>query len=169
MNNTVKGCCMVKIEFARATVDDVDKLIDVQNQSFYVDYVKYGQCPGYNHSKESMTRIVLNRITYKIICNNQIVGNIIVRDNHDSTYYLGGICVIPDYENKGIGQEAIKFVESEFPSATIWTLETPADKKRNHYFYKKVGYTILKEYMVGSVNIVLFEKKMNQTNNTWHL
>lgn len=57
----------MKIEFMRATVDDVDKLIDTQNQSFYADYVKYGQCPGYNHSKESMTNIVLNRITYIII------------------------------------------------------------------------------------------------------
>lgn len=155
---------MLKIGFVRATVDDVDKLIDVQNQSFYDDYVKYGECPGYNHSRKSMTNIVLNRITYKIVYNNQIIGDIIVRDNHDSTYHLGGICVIRDYENKGIGQKAIKFIESQFPNATIWTLETPADKKRNHYFYKKLGYTIVKEYMDDSVKIVLFEKKISQWN-----
>lgn len=153
----------MKIEFTKATIDDVDKLIDVQNQSFYADFVKYGECPGYNHSKESMTNIILNRITYKIICNNQIVGDIIVRDNNDSTYFLGGVCVIPDYENKGIGQEAIKFIESQFPNTTAWTLETPADKKRNHYFYKKMGYTIVKEYMDGSVKIVLLKKDMNST------
>lgn len=41
----------MKIEFERATIDDVDKLIDVQNQSFYSDFIKYGECPGYNHSK----------------------------------------------------------------------------------------------------------------------
>lgn len=153
----------MKIEFERATIDDVDKLIDVQKKSFYSDFVKYGECPGYNHSKESMTNIVLNRITYKIICNNQIVGDIIVRDNNDSTYFLGGICVVPDYENHGIGQEAIKFIESQFHNATVWTLETPADKERNHYFYKKMGYTIVDEYMDGSVKIVLFKKYMNLT------
>ena len=96
-----------------------------------------------------------------VICNNQIVGNINVRDNQDNTYYLGCLCVIPDYENKGIGQEAIRFIESEFPNATVWTLETPEDKKRNHYFYKKAGYTIVKEYMGGSVKTALFEKKIN--------
>lgn len=136
-------------------------MINVQNQSFYADFVKYGECPGFNHSKESMTNIILNRITYKVICNNQIVGDIIVKDNHDSTYYIGCICVIPDYENKGIGQESIKFIEGQFPKATVWTLETPADKTRNHYFYKKMGYSITKEYMDSSVKIVLFEKKMN--------
>ncbi|WPC44790.1 GNAT family N-acetyltransferase [Clostridium sp. JS66] len=148
----------MKIEFLKATINDVDKLIDVQNQSFYADFLKYGQCPGYNHSKESMTDIILNRITYKIICDNQIIGDIIVRDNKDCTYFLRGLCVIPDYENNGIGQEAIKFIESEFPNATAWTLETLADKERNHYFYKKMGYTIAKEYMDGSVKIVLFKK-----------
>lgn len=105
---------MVKIEFTRATVDDVNKLIDLQNQSFYADYVKYGECPGYNHSKESMTNVVLNRITYKIICNNQIISGIIVIDNHDSTYHLGGICVIIDYENKGIDRKLLSLLKTNF-------------------------------------------------------
>ena len=150
----------VKIE--RATVDDVDQLIEVQNKSFYSDFVKYGECPGYHHSRESMTKIVLNRITYKILCDDQIVGDIIVRDKGEHLYFLGGLCVIPEYENKGIGQQAIKLLEHDFPDAIQWSLETPADKKRNHYFYKKMGFEITKEYMDGSVKIVLFEKKMSQ-------
>lgn len=153
----------MEIKFERATIDDIKSLINVRNQSFYSDYVKYGECPGYNISKENMTNSILNRISYKIMCNNEIVGNISVRDNHDNTYYLGCLCVIPDYENKGIGQEAIRFIESEFPNTTVWKLETPADKKRNHYFYKKAGYSIVDEYMDGSVKVVLFEKKINSS------
>jgi len=149
------------IMFERATIDDVDAIIDVRNQCFYEDYVKYGECPGYNISKVSMTNSILNRVAYKIISNNQIIGNISVRDNYDSTYYIGCLCVMPDYENRGIGEKSIRFIESEFPNATIWTLETPADNKRNHYFYNKVGYTIVKEYFDGSVKLVLFEKKIN--------
>lgn len=151
----------MKVEFIRASVDDVDKLIEVQNKSFYGDFIKYGECPAYNRSKESMSNSILNRITFKIMCNDEIVGDIIVRDNHDSTYFLGGLCVIPEYENKGIGQEAIKFIESEFSNATVWTLETPADKTRNHYFYKKFGYKIVEEYTDKSVKVVLFKKEIN--------
>lgn len=151
----------MEVRFERATIDDVEALINVRNLSFYADYVKYGECPGYNKSKESMANAILNRIVYKIICNNQIVGNISVRDNHDNTYHLGCLCVISEYENKGIGQEALRFIEEQFPDAAVWTLETPADKERNHYFYKKAGYRIVKRYMHGSVNLVLFEKRMN--------
>ncbi|MDD6794386.1 MAG: GNAT family N-acetyltransferase [Clostridiaceae bacterium] len=68
------------------------------------------------------------------------------------------VCVIPEYENKGIGQKAVKFLESQFPEAKHWSLETPADKLRNHHFYKKLGYNITKKYMDGPVKIVLFEK-----------
>jgi len=155
----------MEIKFERATIDDVEALINVRNQCFYADYIRYGECPGYNISKVSMTNSILNRIAYKINCNNQIIGNISVRDNHDNSYYLGCLCVIPDYENKGIGQEAIKFIENEFPNATVWTLKTPVDKNINHYFYKKAGYTIVKEYMDGSVKLVLFEKKINPVKN----
>jgi ribosomal protein S18 acetylase RimI-like enzyme len=83
------------------------------------------------------------------------------RKFEDGTYYLGCLCVIPPYENKGIGKEAIRFIESEFPNATIWTLQTPADKERNHYFYKKMGYTIVNECKEGSVKLSIFEKKIN--------
>ena len=151
----------MKIEFEKASVDDVDELINVRNQSFYEDYVKYGECPGYNLTKETMTEIILNRIVYKIICNNQIVGSISIMDNNDNTYYIGCLCVIPEYENKGIGQKALRFTESKFSNAEVWTLQTPADKVRNHYFYKKSGYKIVKEYMEGSVKLVLFEKKIS--------
>lgn len=149
----------MKVRFERAIVDDADELISIRNQCFYSDYVKYGECPGYNISKENMIKNISNNISYKIICNNKIVGNVSITDNNDNTYYLGCLCIIPNYENKGIGQESLKFIESKFPNATVWTLETPADKERNHYFYKKAGYNIVKKYMNGSVKVVLFEKK----------
>ncbi|MDR3594358.1 GNAT family N-acetyltransferase [Clostridium sp.] len=155
----------MKIEFERATINDIDELINVRNQSFYEDYVKYGECPGYNLTKESMTNIILSRIVYKIIYDNQMVGSISIKDNNDNTYYLGCLCVIPDYENKGIGQEALRFIERKFPNAIALTLETPADKERNHYFYKKSGYNIIKEYMNGSVKLVLFEKKFTSVSS----
>jgi ribosomal protein S18 acetylase RimI-like enzyme len=149
----------MKIEFIRATAEDTDELVEVQNKSFYSDYIRYGECPGYNHSKAEMEDIVQKRVAYKILCDGQVVGDILVRDNGDHTYFLGCLCVIPEYENMGIGQKAIQYLETEFSDAVLWTLETPADKYRNHYFYKKMGFRIAKESVDGSVKIVLFEKR----------
>lgn len=151
----------MKIEFERATLNDVDNLIEVQNKSFYSDYLEYGECPGYNRSYESMACSITDRYTYKILCDKEIVGDIIVRDNGNGDYFLGCICIIPEHQNKGIGQLGMRFLEKEFPKAIHWSLETPLQKKRNHYFYKKHGFKITKEYMDGAVQIVLFEKFCN--------
>ena len=148
----------MNISFERATLADVDTLIDIRNKSFYADFVKYGECPGYNSSRESMTTSISSRISYKILCDNVAVGNITIRDDGNGNYFLGAICVIPGYENNGIGQLAMRFIDEQLPDAKHWALETPADKLRNHYFYKKHGYEITKEYDVGSVRICYFER-----------
>ena len=150
----------MKIEFERATLADVDALIDVQNKSFYADFAKYGTCPGYNRSHTSMAESISQYYVYKIICDGIVVGDIIVRDNGNGDYFLGCICVIPAYENKGIGQLAMAFIDTCFPHAKHWTLETPSDKVRNHYFYQKHGYRVAKEYPVDGVRLSFFEKHL---------
>jgi Predicted acetyltransferase len=149
-----------EIEFIIATTKDIKDLIKVQNQAFYSDYIKYGYCPGYGRTYESMKTCLENRIVYKIIADGNIVGDIILRNNKDGNYFLGCLCVIPQYENNGIGQESIKFLEQQFKDANHWSLETPADKERNHYFYKKCGFQNTKIYMDGPVKIALFEKSI---------
>ncbi len=148
----------MNVQFVRAVLEDADSLISIQNQSFYVDFIKYGVCPGYARSRDSMIESILHNFVYKILCDGIVVVDIIVRDKGNADYYLGCICVVPDYENVGIGQLAMNFIDECFPDAQHWSLETPSDKLRNHYFYKKHGYGITKEYVVDGVGISFFEK-----------
>lgn len=148
----------MNIRFEKADLDDIDILISVQNQSFYDDFVKYGVCPGYGRSKESMSESIATRFVCKILCDDIVVGDIIVRDNGSDDYFLGCICIIPEYENQGIGQLAMKYIDECFPYAKHWSLETPSDKIRNHYFYQKHCYQVTKEYTVDHVQISFFEK-----------
>ncbi len=149
-----------EISFVMAEMNDIDDLIDVQNIAFKNDYIKYGYCPGYGHTMTSMKNLVEKCIVYKIMMDERIVGDIIVRHKENGDYFLGGLCVIPEFENKGIGQMAVKFIEKQL-DASYWSLETPAENKRNIYFYQKCGFQITKEYMDGPVRIVLMEKYMN--------
>ena len=148
----------MNITFERALIEDADALICVQDKSFYHDFMKYGVCPGYNRSHDSMVDSILKNYVYKIQLNDIVIGDIIIKDCGDENCHLGGICVDPDYENKGIGQMAMKFIDSCFPDAKHWALETPSDKLRNHYFYKKHGYEITEEYEREGVLILRFEK-----------
>ncbi|MBU5299213.1 GNAT family N-acetyltransferase [Clostridium sporogenes] len=143
-----------------ATEEDAADLIEVQNKAFLSDYLLYGECPGYNKTNESMKKSIKQCHTFKIMDENTFIGDVIVRYNGNNNYYLGALCVIPEYENRGIGQKVMSFIFDYFVDAKHWSLETPADKKRNHHFYKKLGFNITKEYMAGSVKVVLFEKNL---------
>lgn len=146
----------MEILFKKADIEDAQRLLEVQKMSFYDDYIEYGECPGYEHSLEDMENIIKTTIAYKIIHNNVIIGDIVVRKRENNNYYLGGICIIPEYQNFGIGKKAIIYIEQENPDAVCWELETPFDRYRNHHFYKKMGYKKVDEYR-HSDKLVLFK------------
>ncbi len=45
----------MKIKFKRATVNDAKTIINIRNLCFYTDFIKYGECPAYNNSIESIS------------------------------------------------------------------------------------------------------------------
>jgi len=77
---------------------------------------------------------------YKILDDYRIIGGIIAFDKGKGHYNLGRIFIHPDYQNKGIGAQAIEFIENTLPQATRWTLGTPRWNKRTQHFYQKMGY-----------------------------
>lgn len=149
------------VSFVRAEDCDADIFVEIQNKSFKEDYLRYGECPGYGRTLKSMLVSMKKNIQYKIMSDDIPVGKISAHEESD-TCHLDCLCVIPQYENQGIGQKAVKFIESQFPNAKSWYLETPSDKKRNHYFYIKCGYEITDEKMDGNVKVVIFSKTMNK-------
>ena len=148
----------MNVEIMRAQATDAKQLADVYNASFYSDYIKYGECPGYNKTEEIMLLTMRKNAVYKIIFTGTIVGAISVKEISNQHYYLNSLCVTPEYASKGIGQQAMRFLDEEYSCAVHWALETPTDKIQNHYFYKKFGYLITKEYVNGNVPISYFER-----------
>lgn len=146
------------IDIMRMMKSDARRLAEVFNLSFRDDYLKYGECPGYNKTEKIMLLSMKKHEVYSIIFNGVIVGAISVKRVSATDCFLGALCVIPEYANKGIGQQAMKFLESQYPDVTQWRLETPMDKVQNHYFYKKFGFEIKKVYRDGNVSIALFER-----------
>lgn len=146
------------ITFERSTPADVDAILDVRNRCFVADYVRYGECPGYGTGREEMKQIIEDCLNYKILCEGKLIGNISARSRGGGRYWLGCLCVVPEYENLGIGSRAMAFLDEAAPDAVHWSLETPADKLRNHHFYGKHGYAITGRHKEGSVEIVHMER-----------
>jgi len=64
--------------------------------------------------------------------------------------------VTPEWQNCGIGAQAMRFAESTVPSAAAWKLDTPAWNLRTRHFYEKLGYK-----QTGTEGgLVLYEKRV---------
>ncbi len=135
------GVRKVEIKLIKATAGDVLLLHDVQTRAFqpllekYLDYET-------NPANEPINRL-FEKIQYssffKIVVDQKCVGGIrIVRK--DASYWISPIFVLPDYQGKGIAQQAIEQVEQSFTNYNTWELHTILEEKGNCYLYEKLGY-----------------------------
>ena len=77
---------------------------------------------------------------------DKIVGAMIVWIFDGGNNRLGVIFIDPLYQDRGLGTQAWRFVETTYPNTHSWTLDTPCWAKKNHYFYeKKCGFQKIKE------------------------
>lgn len=152
-------CVYVEILFQRAELKDASELIAVQDLSFKEDFEKYGECPAYHEPYENMLDMIKNAIVYKIISAGRIIGDIIVRKKENGSYYLRVISIIPEFQDLGIGTQAIEFIEKDNPGANFWFLITPAGNRRNRCFYEKLGYKKVWENRQSDILTLIEYKK----------
>jgi ribosomal protein S18 acetylase RimI-like enzyme len=136
----------MKIMIVPAMAEDAGTLIEVQNLGFQEDFDRHGECPSYHESPSDMTEMIEHAIVYKILVDEKIVGDVIIRKRDDGSYYLRTIAVLPAYQNLGIGTAAMDFAEKDNPGAAWWSLVTPEGTEKNRHFYEKRGYRRVGEH-----------------------
>lgn len=157
------------VNFIKASVEDARKLTDIQIETFDDDSRRFfnrpaGGPPDYD-SFDALVNYIKNDIYFKIVNDADIIGGIHVQAIDDYHYYLARIYIKSDEQNKGIGQNAIKFIENEFPLASKWTLDTPSVCVRNHHLYEKMGYKKVDKVLLdkaSSLYLYLYEKIINK-------
>lgn len=150
----------MKIEYKKATLEDAKTLVEIYDRSFYEDYLRFGECPAYGRSIERMEESIKHYPKEIILYDNQPVGAISALNKGNGNYYLGCLCVIPEYQGKGIGTEAVKHLLDERSDWKRVELVTPVEKKQNVKFYtQKCGFSLGKTEMDEKVEVVQFYKE----------
>ena len=125
--------------------------------AFYDDYIFYGECPGYGQTKDHMEQSIKDFTKYIVLKDNIPVGALSFKDEGDGHYYLGSLCVIPEYQGMGIGTKTFQYMLSVCPNWKEIHLLTPVDKKQNIKFYtEKCGFNIGKKVMDEKVEVINF-------------
>ena len=147
----------MEIEFREAGITDAELLIEIYNSAFYSDFIKYGECPAYGRTIEQMEQSIRDFPKFLIICDGKPVGCISCKVVETGVYEVGCLCVIPEYQGKGIGTTAMQFAKSHIKDWKRFTLITPVDKEQNVRFYtEKCGFKIQSTEMDGNVKVVRF-------------
>lgn len=127
------------IEYRKAETTDAEVFIEIYNSAFYSDFVKYAECPAYGHTKESMEKSILNYPKFVILCDGKPVGCVSCRPAEEGMYEIGCLCVVPEYQGKGIGTQAVRFVISYYKDRDKFTLITPIGKEEKVMLKNKIS------------------------------
>lgn len=145
------------LSYIKAEKKDATLLIDIYNASFYSDYIKYGECPAYGQTINRIEGHINDFPHFIIMYEDQPVGVISVVEKGVGEYYIGCLCVLPEYQGKGIGTQAFQYILNSYKDWKKITLITPADKKENLDFYtKKCGFQVDGTQMDGNVKVAHF-------------
>ncbi|MBU3113912.1 GNAT family N-acetyltransferase [Clostridium lacusfryxellense] len=124
--------------------DIVEIVHGIQMKAFIPLLEKY-QDYDISPAMESLERTKMkidkaNTTSYMFKLNDTNVGWVRVMELEEKTYKISALCVLPEYHNRGIAQEALKQIESYYPNARKWSLDTIFQEKGNCHLYEKMGY-----------------------------
>ena len=154
------------ITLKKASIADAKEIFDMQIKSFKKLLEKYKDY-DYNPGAESIDRTIKRfeepvSDYYFITLNGINIGAVRVC-NYQKICKLKQIFILPEYQNKGYSQEAIKILESLYQEASKWELDTILEEDKLCHLYEKMGYrkTGKIKYLKEGMNLVFYEKKHN--------
>ena len=147
----------MELKYKKADLSDAEVLIDIYNSAFYEDYVRYGHCPAYGHTKETMEKSIKDFPKTIAYDQDNAVGVISYKQEGPGKYYIGCLGVIKEKQGLGTGTSLMNYFFEEHPDWNEITLVTPKDKEANIRFYQgRFGFDITGEEDDGNVVVLWF-------------
>ena len=152
------------IDLREAKKEDLELLYSMQLKAFAALYEKYQDketSPATEPFERTLQRFSNKNVTYYLILEDEsVIGSIRIR-KQDKIYVLVQILILPEYQNKGLAQQAIKKVESLYPDAEYWRLDTIAQEDKLCHLYSKMGFKEInrrKGYYNGTDDAIVMVK-----------
>lgn len=157
---------MHDISFRKAEQSDAKELARIQREAFLPLFEKYGDedSPA-NVTVEEMSGKIENPYgKYFVIASDGVtVGGVYAyfTDRTMNEVCLCSIYVLPAFQGRGIAQEAIRFIEKQYPDNVGWVLNVPVKEEKNIHLYEKMGYirTDMTEVINDALTLVTYIKR----------
>ena len=129
-------------EYRKAETEDAEMLVNIYNASFYSDYRRFGACPGYGKTIEMMEASIRDNPKYIILCDNKPVGCVSCKMQEMRVYEITCLCIVPEYQGKGIGTALLETLCEESEKAGYWSLYSAilSNNKSSIALHQKCGF-----------------------------
>ena len=145
---------------------DIDTVFEIQRTAYKPLYEKYhdDNSNPYMESKET----VLHKYTragtlgYIFFIDATAVGAVRINiDDVSKSGRVSALCVLPQYQGRGIAQAALLEIEKLHPDVERWFLDTILEEPGNCHLYEKIGYkkTGKTEVINEKMTLVFYEKE----------
>lgn len=154
---------IVRLQPAKA--EDAIRLTEMQSRAFMPCVMKRG---GFETSPAAETPDrMLERITsekshaFIIMADEFPSGMIRIKELGEGAYKISPIFVLPEFQNKGIGQRAMHLAFEKFPDARLWILFCVREDEKNVYFYEKLGFekTGSERRLTDKITLIGYERR----------
>lgn len=153
------------IVLKKALRSDLHMIHEIQVCAFCAlleKYQDYATSPAAENLERIVQRFEENQTDYYLIrTDNENIGMARVC-NFGERCRLSPICILPEYQGHGYAQKAMAKVESFYPKATLWMLDTILQEEKLCYLYEKLGYRKTGKYetIKPGMDIVFYEKRV---------
>lgn len=149
-----------------ASFEDCQEISNMQHIAFeeilkkYRDYDTNPACESLetiqNKFKQPFTKY------YFIMNDFEKIGAVRILETDSITRRISPLFILPEFQNNGYAQLAMKCIEDDFKGINCITLDTIKQEKKLCYLYEKLGYlrTGKEEQFKENMTIVFYQKKV---------
>lgn len=139
---------MAQITLVRAQMGDAERIHEMKYKAFLPLFEKYRDeqtSPAVEKIEKVIRQLQSDNTDYYLIeRDGEIVGAIrAVRDglvDGRETLRISPLFLLPEFQGKGIGYQALIQAMAMYPQAEIWRLATIKEEKGNCHLYEKCGF-----------------------------
>ena len=148
------------------TDEYLDAVFDIQQQAYFPLFQKYHdiETNPYLESKAVVLRKYSRPGTfgYVFLEENIPVGAVRIVSK-DDVCKISALAVLPQYQNRGIAQTALREIEEIHSNIKTWVLDTLMQEPGNCHLYEKLGYlkTGKTEVINENLTLVFYRKERN--------
>lgn len=153
---------MIVRKFSKENIEDVFRIQQAAYKPLWEKYQDAETNP-YRETQEDILRKYTHTETqgYIFVEEDILVGavRIIMRGDEGK---VSALAVLPEYQNRGIAQAALKAIEEIHSDCKCWILTTLLQEKGNCHLYEKLGYVRVGEPKKINDKLTLIDYKLDR-------